>query len=803
MNSKLSKFYLLSFLLFSLANLSLHSATQQQAKGSISGRVIDAQGTPVYPATISIEGLTIGAYTNENGEYKLENIPSGKQTITISGIGVKPKKTAITVIANKTTEILDIEVDNSVSLSEVSVIGKSEARKQQEQAFAITVLDLKRAQVISIPLNRLLNNVSGVRVRQDGGVGSNYNFSLNGFSGNQVKFFLDGIPMDNFGPSFNLNNISTNMAERVEVYKGVLPVSLGADALGGAVNIVSRKDANYLDASYAIGSFNTHRAAINGAYTDSKTGFTVRANAFYNYSDNNYKVFAPIKDLNTNKIIDNRWVKRFHDNYEAGGIRLESGITNKSYADYLLAGVIVSKNDKDVQTGATMDAVYGGVKVKSESLIPSIRYKKDDLFTEGLSASFYGAYNSVNTFNIDTISRSYNWLGESIKDSTRGERAYTDSEIKNREWLSTANVSYMLDTHQSITLNHVFSSINRKIHDKVDPENESNKIPQKLTKNVTGLGWQIKYDRWNANVFGKLYNTNSSTYKRLDEYTENARLEKVKDSKTYFGYGAATTFFILPKLQAKLSYEQAYRLPESTEMFGDGLIQQRNPDLKAESSDNVNLGIAYEQHLNNEHILYFETNLIYRNTKDFILKGVSLTTDPTTAYENLGKVLTKGIEGGVKYRWKNLLHAGVNVTYQSIIDNQQFEKNSGSLVGEGIFEHISYKERLPNIPYFFANGDAGVLFQNVIIKNSELTLDYLFDYVQKYYLSFPGLGAKASKKVIPQQMSHDIALGYTLENGKYGFVLECTNITNEKLYDNYRLQKPGRAFNFKVRYFLR
>lgn len=802
MNSKLSKFYWFCILL-SITNLPLHATNQQQLKGSIIGRIIDSDKKPVYPATVSIEGTAIGEYNNEKGEYKLNNIPEGKQVLIVSGMGIKSKRTAITVIANKTTQIADIEVDNSVNLNEVAIIGKSEARRQQEQAFALTVLDLKKAQSIATPLNRLLNNVSGVRVRQDGGVGSNYNFSLNGFSGNQVKFFLDGIPMDNFGPSFNLNNISTNMAERVEVYKGVLPVSLGADALGGAVNIISRKDANYLDASYSIGSFNTHKAAINGAYTDNKTGFTVRANAFYNYSDNDYEVFAPIKDLNTNKIVDNRWVKRFHDNYQAGGIRLESGITNKAYADYLLAGIILSKNDKDVQTGATMDAVYGGVKVKSESVIPSIRYKKDDLFTEGLSVSFYGAYNSVKTFNTDTISRSYNWLGESIQDSTRGERAYTDSEIKNREWLTTTNVSYMLDTHQSITLNHVFSSMNRKIHDKVDPENESNKIPQKLTKNVTGLGWQIKYDRWNVNIFGKLYNTNSSTYKRLDEYTENARLEKVKDDKTYFGYGAATTFFILPKLQAKLSYEQAYRLPESTEMFGDGLIQQRNADLKAESSDNINLGIIYEQHLNNEHILYFETNFIYRNTKDFIHKAVSLTTDPTTGYENLGKVLTRGVEGGLKYRWKNLLHAGVNITYQSIIDNQEYEKNSGSFVGEGITENISYKERLPNIPYFFANGEAGVQFQNVIVKDSELTFDYMFDYIQKYYLSFPGLGAKASKKVIPQQISHDIALGYTLQNGKYGFVLECTNITNEKLYDNYRLQKPGRAFNFKVRYFLR
>ena len=87
--------------------------------------------------------------------------------------------------------------------------------RQQEQAYAISVLDIKKAYNSATPLNKLLNNVSSVRIREDGGMGSNYNFSLNGFSGNQVKFFLDGVPMDNFGSSFNLSTISANMAEWV------------------------------------------------------------------------------------------------------------------------------------------------------------------------------------------------------------------------------------------------------------------------------------------------------------------------------------------------------------------------------------------------------------------------------------------------------------------------------------------------------------------------------------------------------------------------------------------------------------
>lgn len=170
-------------------------------------------------------------------------------------------------------------------LEAIEVVAKSKARKLQEQAYAISVIDLKNRYTAASPLNKVLNTVTSVRVREDGGVGSNYTFAMNGFSGNQVKFFLDGIPMDNFGSSFNLANFSANIADRVEVYKGVLPVSLGADALGGAVNIVTRVNANYLEATYSVGSFNTHKVSLAGAYTNTGTGFTFRANAFFNYSD--------------------------------------------------------------------------------------------------------------------------------------------------------------------------------------------------------------------------------------------------------------------------------------------------------------------------------------------------------------------------------------------------------------------------------------------------------------------------------------------------------------------------------------
>ena len=687
------------------------------------------------------------------------------------------------------------------NLQEVLVIPKSQARKLQEQAYTVSVVSLNDLYAQATPLNKVLNNVSSVRLREDGGVGSNYTFAMNGFSGNQVKFFLDGIPMDNFGSSFNLANLSANMADHIEVFKGVLPVYLGADALGGAVNIVSRRNANYLDANYSIGSFGTHKASVNGAYTNMHTGFTFRGNMFFNYSKNDYKVFAPIVDLSTGLQTGDAWVKRFNDPYHSVGLRMETGLVNRSWADYLLVGLIASENRKHIQTGATMDAVYGQVRSRSYSLIPSLRYKKTNLFTPGLDLSLYATYSMVNTNNTDTAQLKYNWLGQSVKSASRGEGYLTDALIQERQWTASANLNYVIDMHQSIDLNHVLTSMRRKDNDKEYPDYAMNGVPQTLTKNITGLGYQLRFDRWNVHVFGKMYLLHTSTHKLMDQFLSTQHYEQVSDNKHQMGYGAAFTYFIMPSLQFKASFEQAYRMPEAVEIFGDGFVQKSNPDLKPENSKNLNLGLLFDQRFGKHHVSA-EANYIFRHTKDFILKGVTLTSDPTTAYDNIGKAITNGFEASANYDYNQRLHFGGSLTYQDIKDREHSVQTEKSYVDQGATDNVSYGQRMPNIPYFFFNASAGYNFHNVMARGNTLSIDYDCDYVYKYYLTFPGLGRPTSKKYIPTQFSHNAAITYAMAQGRYSVSLECTNIGNEKLYDNYRLQKPGRAFTLKFRLFL-
>lgn len=68
-------------------------------------------------------------------------------------------------------------------------------------------------------------------------------------------------------------------------------------------------------------------------------------------------------------------------------------------------------------------------------------------------------------------------------------------------------------------------------------------------------------------------------------------------------------------------------------------------------------------------------------------------------------------------------------------------------------------------------------------------------------LYWENIGDKDSKNMVPEQFSHNLSLSYTMKNGRYNVSFECQNFTDAQLFDNFSLQKAGRAFYGKFRVF--
>ena len=679
-------------------------------------------------------------------------------------------------------------------LDEVTVVSTGVSRLKRS-AFNAVAVDTKELQNTTKNLSDALAKAPGMKLRESGGVGSDMQLMLDGFSGKHVKVFIDGVPQEGVGSSFGLNNIPVNFADRIEVYKGVVPVGFGTDAIGGVINIVTNKKRRrwFLDASYSYGSFNTHKSNVNFGQTF-KNGFTYEINAFQNYSDNDYHIEAPVEDFETGRIDRDKKVrvKRFNDTYHNEAIVGKVGVVDKKWADRLMLGFTYSNMYQDIQTGVRQDIVYGQKHRKGHSLMPSLEYYKRNLFAKGLDVALTVNYNKNLTTNVDTASYKYNWYGDRKLLNSPGEQSYQHSRADNNNWNGTFTANYRLGKMHMLTFNHVLNTFSRSNTSLLAKEEQSDAIAKETRKNISGVSYRLMpSETWNLSVFGKYYNQfvagPVATDANQNDYVRTTR------SVNSIGYGAAGTYFILPGLQAKLSYEKAYRLPTIEEMFGNEDLEMGDIGIRPENSDNVNLNLSYNRTFG-RHSVYVEGGLVYRNTKDYIQRNITDLSGGKSAatYINYGKVLTKGYNISARYGFGKWVSVGGNFTQMDVRDNM---KTSIS----GSAENIAYKERMPNLPYIFADSDVTFYWRDLGRKGNALTVSYDNQYLHSFTYYSSKIGSNKGDYVVPSQFSHNLSLSYSLRDGRYNLSFECRNFTDEQLYDNFSLQKAGRAFYGKVR----
>ena len=762
----------------------------------IEGCVTDSAGDALPYATIFVEGSTRGTTTDATGHYSLR-VERGKQTIVASVLGYEDSKMDIDASQSTITSVNFALEEQSTAIDEV-VVTASGVGGLRRSAFNAVAVDTAPLRNTTKNLSDALARAPGLKLREAGGVGSEMSLSVDGFTGKHVKIFIDGVPQEGVGSSFSLNNIPAGFAERIEVYRGVVPVGFGADAIGGVVNIVTNKARRrwFVDASYSYGSFNTHRSSVNAGQTLGN-GFMWEINAFQNYSDNNYKVEAPVEDFATGRIERNKLerVERFHDTYHNEAIVAKLGVVDKAWADRFVIGINYSQMYKEIQTGVRQEIVYGEKFRHGYSLIPSLEYQKRNLLVEGLDLTLTANYNRNHTVNVDTAQYKYNWRGEAKRLNSPGEQSYQHSAADNDNWNATATLNYRISRKHHITLNHVFNAFHRENSSLLAKEVATDAIDKQTRKNITGLQYRFSPSkRWNASAFAKYYALyTSGPIATNDKQTEFVRATRSEDA---LGYGAAATYFILEELQAKLSYEKAVRLPTIEELFGDEDLEMGDVGIRPEKSDNLNLSLSYSTPLSSDgrHWLYVEAGFIWRNTTDYIQRNiVDLSGGKSAAsYINYGKVQTLGANLSARYTFAEWLSVGGNFTYMDVRDNMKLALGT-------TMPNLGYGDRMPNIPYLFADADITFTWQDFLHENNTLSLTYDNQYLHHFYYYSSRIGTNRDDYMVPNQFSHNIALSYTLKDGKYNISFECRNLTNEKLYDNFSLQKAGRAFYGKLR----
>lgn len=786
--------------------------TSYGQNSNISGYVLKENSNDVGGVNISLISSSSGkeevTHSNAEGKFYFENMPYGLYTLLYANGDLED---FMNIEVNK--PVLDLEIilnDHKVVLDNIEIYSQSKKEQIETSGFAASVITVDKMALQSIQTNDLLDRTAGVKIRQDGGLGSRVNYNINGLSGRSVKIFIDGIPADNFGGSFSLNSIPSSSIERIEVYKGVVPVGLSQDALGGAINIIlKQKRSNTLTASASYGSFNTSQFNTNGSYR-ADNGFTVNGTAFYNNSDNSYRVYGPhvkFKDHNGKITYPKNGAKRFHDGYWSYGTKINAGFTDVKWADQFLIGGIFSKNRNEIQHGSTMENVYGDRFTRQTSNVVTLNYAKRDLLIEGLEFKLDASYSDLRQQVIDTVGNQYDWSGNPIKDADGNIIKYNSgAEVASQKTLEInddksygvrANLGYEFIENNTILVNFFYNKFERSVSDELQPKViELLMNTRDLDKSILALAYEnLAFDgRLRTNVFFKRYNQKAiSKEPFIDKsiplvgslYKEN----RITKNVNYNGYGAALSYRILPKIHALVSAEKAVRMPSELELFGNNTSNLLSSfDLEPEKSTNVNIGFNAGPFVFNEHSIGLNVTFFYRNTQGMIRESVD-SRGIFTQYENLDDVLSKGIDTELSYSFKERLFFNFSISKFDVLFNKEFDKNGA--------QYLYYKTQIRNEPSFKFNANLSYTFLNVFTKDASLNVYYNVYYVKKFLRNWSNVGG-ANLDEIPTQYPNDFGLAYQLPNRKTTISFDAKNIFNQHIYDNFGLQKPGRAFYCKL-----
>ena len=749
-------------------------------------KIIDAEnGNSIEFATIQWKNLNAPAYTNgtttdNKGIARLSAPSNQKLMLMVSFVGYQ---TIIdTIITNRKYYTLKL-FPEPIDLADVVIVGKTRAQVLRESPEAVSVIDAKELQGRSISLETVLNKTIGLKVGQTGGLGSSSRIIVHGLEGNRIQILWDGIPMSNSDGAFSLDEIPIDIIERIEVYKSIIPARFGCDGLGGAINIVTKEfSTDYLDASYEFGSYQTHKGSVFSRKNFPKSGILIGMGGYYTTAKNDYSFRVPERE--------NLLVKRDHDRFQSYMLKGKIAFT-KLWFDEISTEFGYYNRFNEIQ-GILKNIQHA--ENQSGMFMLENKLIKSGILNDRLNLESHLSLSHMTNNFVDIAQVNYDFEGNIYPSPNgMGETGEVphNSNDKSLEINERINFDYKLSANQSLNLNTLINYAQRQPNDEIASQHAGFVIggfPSKKTSVISGLTWDTKlFDRKLTNMFSAKYFHLHSEIEDLTSYEMIEAPKKKNNTTSQIGWIEAMKYEAFRGFHLKASYQRAIRLPNSQELFGDGIITFPAAGLKPEKSHNFNLGFLIDKNdILGLSRLQFEVNGFYMQVSDMIKL---IKQHMAAGYVNAEKVHIKGIETELKLDITPTVYAYGNLTYQDLRDVLNYLPGTQA-------PNPTKGLRLPNIPYLFANFGAEY-HRDQLFKNWHIKAFWDGKFTEEFFYFWEL--TELQKRRIPRSFVNDIGLLLTYKN-KYSVALECHNMMNKEVWDQFRQPLAGRTFHLKFRY---
>lgn len=482
-------------------------------------------------------------------------------------------------------------------------------------------------------LSEVLEDQAGVQIKHRGGLDDFATVSIRGSTSEQVAVFVDGIPLNQGqGGSVNVATIPTDQIERIEVYKGAAPARFQTSAIGGVINIITKKAGKgretKLGASY--GSFNTIEGTVLQSQRFDKTayqaGYTVtHSSGDFTFESDNGTPFNPnddrIEKRRNNEFTRHNLLTKFdfdvgawramplHVAFNNQFFREDRGIPGLGTLTSNTAGLSTTRNGFSVEI--VQPKLWRDLRL---SVIPFFQYQKQQ-FSDPLGEIGLGTQDNDN----DTFQYGASTLAETPLG--RHQRLTASLDYRGEQFLPEDFARAPSSQPHSVR-----NTVSFGLEDEIYLDDE------KVILNPS-----IRTEH----IFDDQSGAPSNTHHPLSG--------KIGAKFQPWGGEGIVVF--------KTNFSRGFRIPSFSELFGDRGTFVGNPLLKPEKSLNWDIGAIVKI-----QPIRFEVSY-YLNHIDDLIQLVQ-TSQFTVQAQNLTKARIQGVEATVAATLLDHLDLSANYTFQ-------------------------------------------------------------------------------------------------------------------------------------------
>jgi len=392
----------------------------------IEGRVLGIDSLPLEDATITIPSKNISAITDRNGRYQLSGKLSGLQSIRVSYSGYKTDEQQITVSANEKNQLDFVLKQAIVDLNAIVVTATRSGRLLKNVPIHTQIVygsELEKTDAITLG-DALIANFPGIDSKNLSAGSGGSSLQMNGFGNKYILILVDGERLNpgDTKENVDLSRINTESIERIEIVRGASSALYGSDAIGGVINVITKKNSktcegsagtrisdfgeqhHFVDLGLKTGGLSSRSSFVynkldgwdinpeeSGKTVEATKNYSIGQRLGYQFSDRfnlvcDFSYFRRVDNNSTAFLEDRRYEDysyRLKGNYKLSEHHQVEGVWyTDHYTSYSLdipaVGDVTKHYDKTFGTARLQD----NIKLSStNSLVAGVEYNKDELFS--------------------------------------------------------------------------------------------------------------------------------------------------------------------------------------------------------------------------------------------------------------------------------------------------------------------------------------------------------------------------------------------------------------------------------------